>query len=154
VPASSGCDSMEVLLRLAFICPSWSKPRYLRNSSRLKIPQRVGSCFSQPILVGGIVLSADAPPLHGAIPAILVVQSASATSACLTSRRKLHTRIGGTPLPNEGHLSGRVDADDLSRSAADAAAKSFLLVRPLRQTPRLVSRHSTRRDARPFAPLG
>src|SRR5262245_21276459 len=78
----------------------------------------------------------------------------SPESLRLTSRPKLHNRMGGTPLPTEGHLSGRVDEDDRARAARNAAAKSFLLLRSLRQTPRLVSRQSQECDARLFAPLG
>src|SRR4029077_1872415 len=78
----------------------------------------------------------------------------SPASLRLTSRRKLHNRMDGTPLPTEGHLSGRVDEDDRARAAGNAAAKSFLLLRSLRQAPRLVSRQSQERIARPLAPLG
>ena len=57
---------------------------------------------------------------------------------------------GGTPLPNERLLSGRIDHGDCD--ARRAAGRSALLVRPLCQAPRLDPPSPQRRVPRPFAP--
>ena len=58
---------------------------------------------------------------------------------------------GGTPLPTEGHLSGRIDHGQFdARRAAGCAA---LLLRPLRQAPRLEPASPHRRSLGTLAPV-
>src|SRR5438128_9401445 len=56
---------------------------------------------------------------------------------------------GGTPLPTEGRLSGRVDHEP--SEARPAAARSALLLRSLRQTSRLEPFRPHRRTSRTLA---
>src|SRR5947209_4948004 len=58
---------------------------------------------------------------------------------------------GGTPLPTEGRLSGRVDHEP--SQARPAPARSALLLRSLRQTSRLEPFRPHRRTSRTLASI-
>ena len=58
---------------------------------------------------------------------------------------------GGTPLPTEGRLSGRIDHGQCD--ARRAAGRAALLLRPLRQAPRLEPASPHRRSSRTLAPV-
>ncbi len=71
--------------------------------------------------------------------------------AALTAGPREPISASGTPLPNEGRLSGRIDHDgDKARRAAGHPA---LFVRPLRQAPRLEPASPHRRGSRTLAPI-
>ena len=74
----------------------------------------------------------------------------SAVTIFLDGARPFLICGGGTPLPNERLLSGRIDHGD--RDARRAAGRSALFVRPLRQAPRLDPPSPQRRISRPLAP--
>src|SRR5690242_9672866 len=74
-----------------------------------------------------------------------------ATASSLTALLGFPISGGGTPLPTEGRLSGRIghDLTDPRRAAACAA----FFVWTLRQTPWMERAKSCRRLARPLASL-
>ena len=86
-------------------------------------------------------------------PALLALPAASSffpRTPELTGRANSPIPASGTPLPNEGRLSGRIDHDDQARCAAACAAFFF---RPLRQTARLEPASTHRRGSGPLAPI-
>ena len=69
----------------------------------------------------------------------------------LTARARFLISGGGTPLPTEGHLSGRIDYGQYD--ARRAAGRAAFLLRPLRQAPRMEPASPHRRSPRTLAPL-
>src|SRR5262245_19467746 len=69
----------------------------------------------------------------------------------LQNQPDFYTSRGGTPLPNERLLSGRIDYD--SDDARKAAGQPAFFLRPLRQAPRLDPSSPQRRTRRTLAPL-
>ena len=82
------------------------------------------------------------PPAASAPASSSDKASANLVAAAGARTRRLDATVSdflisdrGTPLPNEGRLSGRIDHDD--RDACRAADCAAFFVRPLRQAPRL-----------------
>jgi hypothetical protein len=69
----------------------------------------------------------------------------------LTERGRFLISSGGTPLPTEGQLSGRIDYGQYN--ARHAAGRAAFFVRPLRQAPRLEPPSPHRRRSRTLAPV-
>src|SRR5262245_2711286 len=88
------------------------------------------SCFESK---GASDFAAEAPDA-GASGAFFTWQPAfpGRPNARLTARAVFLMSAGGTPLPTEGRLSGRIGHDDDALCAADRAA---FLLRPLCQAP-------------------
>ena len=103
---------------------------FLRGEYEFVASPRCGTCFADDLTLADWV---------------------SASSSELTAPICFLMSGRGTPLPTEGRLSGRVDHDQ--RDARRAAARSALLVRPLRQAPRLEPLSPHRRSSRTLAPI-
>src|SRR5213076_1998710 len=67
----------------------------------------------------------------------------------LTARPAFLISAGGTPLPTEGRLSGRIGHDD---EALCAAIRAAFLLQPLCQAPRLEPASPHRRSPRTLPP--
>ncbi len=87
---------------------------------------------------------------HPALPFSGIDRACSRLQSRLTAPPSFPSYGLGTPLPTEGRLSGRIDHGhtDARRAAGDTA----LLVRPLRQAPRLEPPSPHRRGPRALAP--
>ncbi len=94
----------------------------------------------------------DGPRIEAGPPAVPYLTAViSQPSSDLTLPVYFLTSGSGTPLPNEGQLSGRIDHDDCD--ALGAAARAAFFVRPLCQAPRLEPASPHRRRSRTLAPL-
>ena len=82
---------------------------------------------------------------------VTFAQALLVASARLTGLASFRMSGGGTPLPTEGRLSGRIGHDQCS--SRRAASRSALLLRPLCQAPRLEPLSPHRRRSRPLAPI-